>query len=345
MLTCLACGYPNPIHNKYCQQCGADLQDTAPATLEIATDDSDLGLNDPTVSDPKLITLAGGIPAKHCLVRLEWAAATDTGRQRQRNEDDFYACCQTNATQTKNQHLTRVSRGLFVVCDGMGGHAGGEIASAMAIAGISEQFQNFWLGNLPSGNCLIDMIRAVNQTIFYQNEQNSRQDYGRMGTTMVLMALHNTDITLAHVGDSRIYRICDSPKPFYEQLTRDHEVGNRLIDQGVPPEVAWARFDAHQLTQAIGPNENSRVEPAISSFRLTENTLFLLCSDGLCDNGVVENHWKTHLLPLLSPAYDLQQGVEDVLALGNEMNGHDNLTAILVRCIVAKTDERDTTPN
>ncbi len=347
MLTCPACGYLNPTHNKYCQECGADLQGTAesPANNDLEIDLAELRLNDPTISDAKLITVASNVPDGYRLVRLDWAAATHTGKLRQRNEDDFYACYQANGVQTKNQDLIKSSRGLFVVCDGMGGHAGGEIASAMAIAGIAQQFSNFWVEQLPSGDRLIAMIRAVNQTIFRQNEQNARQDYGRMGTTIALMALHNTDISLAHVGDSRIYRIGDSPKPFYEQLTRDHEVGNRLIDQGVPPEVAWARPDAHQLTQAIGPNEKSRIEPAINSFRLTENTLFLLCSDGLSDNGVVENHWKTHLLPLLSPAYDLQQGVEDVLALGNEMNGHDNLTAILVRCLVEKTVENDTTPN
>ena len=347
MLICPACGYLNPMHNKYCQECGADLQDFAESLTDKnwQLDAGDLELHDPTISNPNLITVASGIPAKHRLVRLDWAAATDRGRQRQRNEDDFYVSYQIHSLQTKNRNLTTVSRGLFVVCDGMGGHAGGEIASAMAIAGIADQFNNFSVEQLPDGDRLIAMIRQVNQTIYLQNEQNSRQDYRRMGTTMVLLALHNTDITLAHVGDSRIYRIGDTPKPFYEQLTRDHEVGNRLIDQGVPPEVAWARPDAHQLTQAIGPNEKSRVDPAINSFRLTENTLFLLCSDGLCDNGVVDNHWKTHLLPLLSPAYDLQQGVEDVLALGNEMNGHDNLTAILVRCLVEKIAEGDTTPN
>jgi serine/threonine protein phosphatase PrpC len=329
MLICPACGYPNPIENAYCQECGADLQTN-----------QQLVVYEPTISDSKVVTLASDPSPEYRIVRVDWAAATDQGRQRQRNEDDFYACYQSRSVQTKNSNLTRVCRGLFVVCDGMGGHAGGEIASAMAVSGIAEQFSSFWGETLPDSDRLIAMIRTVNQTIFLQNEQNARQDYGRMGTTLVLLALHNTDITLAHVGDSRIYRICDTPKPFYEQLTRDHEVGNRLIDQGVPPEVAWARFDAHQLTQAIGPNENSRVDPAVQSFKLTENTLFLLCTDGLCDNGVIDNHWKTHLLPLLSPAYDLQQGVEDVIALGNEMNGHDNLTAILVRCLV-----ENTTPN
>ncbi len=334
MLICPACGYPNPLGNAYCEQCGADLQ----IAQLLAGDDTD-----PTTPSIDRAQPRNDAP-KYRLVRVDWAAATDKGTQRQRNEDDFYACCQTQGWQTKNNGLTKVYRGLFVVCDGMGGHAGGEIASAMAIHGIAEQFSDFWNDTLPDSDRLIAMIRYVNQTIFLQNERNSRQDYGRMGTTMVLLALHDTDISLAHVGDSRIYRICDTPKPFYEQLTRDHEVGNRLIDQGVPPEVAWARADAHQLTQAIGPTENNRVMPAIQSLKLTENTLFLLCTDGLCDNGLIDNYWKTHLLPLLSPAYDLQQGVEDVLALGNEMNGHDNLTAILVRCLVEKIGDRDTTP-
>jgi len=325
MISCPVCAYPNPPENKYCQQCGAELTPSE--------DNSGFFIADTTVSDPTIITAPQG--ARYRIIHLDWAAVTDVGRQRQQNEDDFYASSQTIISQTKNSIPERIDRGLFVVCDGMGGHAGGEIASAMAVGGIADHFQFFWSDSLPSGEQVVSIVRAVNQSIFYQNEQNSRQDYGRMGTTLVMLALHNTQVVLAHVGDSRIYKITADPKPQCEQMTRDHEVGNRLIDQGVPPEVAWTRYDAHQLTQALGPNDSQRVEPATISFELEQSCLFLLCSDGLCDNGFVENYWKTHLLVLLSPSYNLQESLRDLVDLcNNEVNGHDNLTAILVRCLV-----------
>lgn len=325
MLSCPVCGYENPLDHKYCQQCGA--------TLNPSEENSGFFMADTTVSDPTLITAPAR--AKFRITHLDWAAVTDVGKQRHQNEDDFYASCQTIASQTKSSTPERIDRGLFVVCDGMGGHAGGEIASAMAVGGIADHFQFFWTDNLPTGEQVVSIVRAVNQSIFLQNEQNSRQDYGRMGTTLVMMALYNTQVVLAHVGDSRIYRITNQPRPQCEQMTRDHEVGNRLIDQGVPPEVAWTRHDAHQLTQALGPNDSHRIEPAISAFEVEESCLFLLCSDGLCDNGFVENYWKTHLLSLLDRGYHLQDSLQDVVDLcNNEVNGHDNLTAILVRCLV-----------
>ncbi|MFN3927427.1 MAG: protein phosphatase 2C domain-containing protein [Pseudanabaenaceae cyanobacterium] len=323
-----------------------------PISSEDTPPNSDFFSTDTTVSDPEptLVTepTTGSPSSPYRLVRVDWAAATDVGRLRQQNEDDFYVCVQSSGVQAKRFPIDRTDRGLFVVCDGMGGHAGGEIASAMAIEGIAERFHNFWTENLPTADELIQIIHQVNQTIYWRNEKNASQDYGRMGTTLVLMALHNTTVMIAHVGDSRIYRVIQEPKPTCELLTRDHEVGNRLIDQGIAPELAWSRPDAHQLTQAIGPNDQSRVEPGLQILQLDRDSLFLLCSDGLSDNGVIENYWKTHLLRLLSPAYDLQQAVEDVLALGNEVNGHDNLTAILVRCLVEKslgeleTDPKDT---
>jgi serine/threonine protein phosphatase PrpC len=346
MVTCPACGYANPDSSKFCLQCGAVLE--GKPTQDTPPTESEFFVADTTISDPTLITVptSASLPSKYRLVRVDWAAATDVGRQRQQNEDDFYVCVQNSSVLTKKLPHDRHDRGLFVVCDGMGGHAGGEIASAMAVEGIAEQFREFWSQQLPNAEQMVSMIREVNQTIYRLNEQSARQDYGRMGTTLVLLALHNTRVAIANVGDSRIYRVTSSPKPYCEQITKDHEVGNRLIDQGVPPEVAWARFDAHQLTQAIGPNEMGRVEPTMDFFDLDDNCLFLLCSDGLCDNSVVENYWKTHLYPLLSPAYDLQQGVEDVLALGNEINGHDNLTAVLVRCLVEKHPyQSDTAPS
>ena len=259
---------------------------------------------------------------------------------------------ETRNINGKSQISDRSDRGLFVLCDGMGGHEGGEIASAIAVNSISEQFRPFWIDTLPGERTLTEIISNANQAIFTKNESEQRLSLGRMGTTMVMLAIHDLDVMIAHVGDSRIYKVTNNPiranqqkfppsNPEYlsetaklEQITRDHEVLNQLLDLGLDLESAKSRPDAHQLTQAMGPHPSDILDPDIKSFSLTESTLFLLCSDGLCDNDAIEQNWQTHLLPILNKQIDIQTGVDNLIELGNNVNGHDNLTAILVLCDV-----------
>ncbi|MEA5477454.1 protein phosphatase 2C domain-containing protein [Pseudanabaena galeata UHCC 0370] len=268
---------------------------------------------------------------------LTYAGKTDVGMQRDRNEDDFVTILQTRSINGKSQISDRSHRGLFVLCDGMGGHEGGEVASAIAVNSITEQFRPFWIDTLPGEKKINEIICKANQEIFAKNESEQRQSLGRMGTTLVVLAIHDLNVLIAHVGDSRIYKVTNSHQELkleakLEQITRDHEVLNQLIDLGVEIEVARARPDAHQLTQALGPNPSDRLEPAIEFFSLNEPTLFLLCSDGLCDNDAIEDNWRSHLLPILNKETDLQTSLDNLIELGNNVNGHDNLTAILVLC-------------
>lgn len=273
---------------------------------------------------------------------ITYAGKTDVGMQRDRNEDDFVAVFQTRSINGKSQISDRSRRGLFVLCDGMGGHDGGEVASAIAVNSITDQFRPFWIDTLPGEKKLNEIICNANQAIFTKNENEKRKSLGRMGTTLVVLGIHDLDVVIAHVGDSRIYKVTNSPnleseskleaEPKLEQITRDHEVLNQLIDLGIEPEIAQSRPDAHQLTQALGPNPSDLLEPSIDYFSLTESTLFLLCSDGLCDNDVIDDNWRSHLLPILNKEVDLQTGLDRLIELGNNVNGHDNLTAVLVLC-------------
>jgi len=292
------------------------------------------------------------IPPEVYLKNIFYAGKTDVGKQRDRNEDDFVTIFQTRSIDGKTQISDHSDRGLFVLCDGMGGHEGGEVASAIAVNSISEKFRPFWIDTLPGERTLTEIIANANQAIFIKNESEQRLSLGRMGTTMVMLAIHDLDVMIAHVGDSRIYKVTNNPisshsqkfapaNPEYisetsklEQITRDHEVLNQLLDLGLDLESAQSRPDAHQLTQAMGPYSSDILEPDIQSFSLTEPTLFLLCSDGLCDNDVIEQNWQTHLLPILNKQIDIQTGVDNLIELGNNVNGHDNLTAILVLCDV-----------
>lgn len=289
------------------------------------------------------------------LQNVAYAGKTDVGRQRDLNEDDFVTIFQTRSIHGKSQIRDRSQRGLFVLCDGMGGHEGGSEASKTAVNSITDQFLPFWIDTLPGQKKLNEIITNANQEIFLKNENENRQALGRMGTTLVMLTIHDLKVAIAHVGDSRIYQVtntlvpddrlnnleegiesaslnCKYPK--LEQLTRDHEVFNQLIDLGIDRESALARPDAHQLTQALGPNPNSLLEPAIQFLTLTESTLFLLCSDGLSDNDAIEQNWQTHLLPILNKEVDLETGLEKLIELGNKINGYDNITAILVLCDV-----------
>jgi serine/threonine protein phosphatase PrpC len=280
-----------------------------------------------------------GISPSSYLIDVTYGGKTDVGRQRDRNEDDFAAIFQTRSINGKSQISDRSHRGLFILCDGMGGHAGGEEASAIAVNSITDQFRPFWIDTLPGEKKLREIICNANQAIFAKNEGENRRDLGRMGTTLVMFAIHDLNVAIAHVGDSRIYKlshknIAGNSVGKLEQITRDHDVFNQLIDLGLDLESALARPDTHQLTQALGPHSSERLEPTITFFSLTEPTLFLLCSDGLCDNDAIEQNWQTHLLPILNQEVPLDTGLKRLIDLGNSVNGHDNLTAVLILCNV-----------
>nr|MDJ0729964.1 protein phosphatase 2C domain-containing protein [Crocosphaera sp.] len=179
-----------------------------------------------------------------------------------------------------------------------------------------------------------------NKKLYDVNQSNASSGSGRMGTTLVLMLVDQTKVAVAHVGDSRVYSI--SRKKGVQQLTVDHEVGQRAIQNGVDPKLAYARPDAYQLTQALGPHDNNYIQPDIRFLDLAEDSLFLLCSDGLCDNDLVEDHWETYLLPLLSSSQSLDKGMTKLIDFANSYNGHDNITAVFVKVkIRPKVNSKD----
>jgi len=147
-----------------------------------------------------------------------------------------------------------------------------------------------------------------------------------------MLLIQDTQAIVAHVGDSRLYRL--TRKRGLEQVTVDHEVGQREITRGVEASIAYARPDAYQLTQALGPRDENSIDPDVGFFEINEDTLLLLASDGLSDNDLLETHWQTHLDPLLNSGVNLERGVTDLIDLGNQHNGHDNITGILIRAKV-----------
>ncbi|MEO1297437.1 MAG: serine/threonine phosphatase [Cyanobacteria bacterium J06636_16] len=261
------------------------------------------------------------------LYQLDEAGQTHVGRQRTHNEDSFYA--ETDLRRIDSPDGTSLeARGLYILCDGMGGHAGGEVASTLAVNTLRDHFEIHWQANLPDEATLKEGILRANQAIFELKETDARSGSARMGTTLVMLLLLDNQAIVAHVGDSRLYAFT---RQGLKQVTIDHEVGQREISRGVEPAIAYARPDAYQLTQALGPRDSDEVSPNIASIYINQDTVFLLCSDGLSDNDLLEEHAETHIEPLLRSNCNLEEGITHLIDLANEHNGHDNITAIAVR--------------
>ncbi|MDZ8082149.1 MAG: serine/threonine phosphatase [Nostoc sp. DcaGUA01] len=266
------------------------------------------------------------------LSSLEDAGRTDVGRQRHHNEDYFGIETKIEKLELPKSRILQ-GYGLYILCDGMGGHAGGEVASELAVNTLRQYFQEHWIPNqLPTENSIREAVYLANEAIYKLNQQDARSGVGRMGTTLVMLLIQDTQAAVAHVGDSRLYRL--TRKQGLQQVTVDHEVGQREITRGVEASIAYARPDAYQLTQALGPRDENSINPDVGFFEINEDTLLVLASDGLSDNDLLETHWQTHLEPLLSSGANLERGVTDLIDLANQHNGHDNITAILIRAKV-----------
>jgi serine/threonine protein phosphatase PrpC len=262
------------------------------------------------------------------LVAIEDAGQSHVGQQRNHNEDWFFT--QTEILKASDPSGARLqAQGLYILCDGMGGHASGEVASQLAVTSLQEYFAQHWRNELPNRECLNEGVVRANQVIFDANQTKDTSGIGRMGTTLVLVLVQDLQVAVVHVGDSRLYSY--SKRAGLRQLTTDHEVGQREINRGVEPAIAYARPDAYQLTQALGPRNQDSLRPGISYHNIVEDTVLILCSDGLSDNDLLERHTASHITPLLSSKVNLDQGLAQLIQLANEKNGHDNITAVLVR--------------
>ncbi len=264
---------------------------------------------------------------------LEAAAATDVGQQRDHNED-FYSI-ETNYRIKQNpEGINSEYQGLYILCDGMGGHAAGEVASAMAIQKLQNYWGKNWQDVLPSSEEIQQSILFTNQALFEINQDKAAAGNGRMGTTLVMVMIQGNQVAVAHVGDSRCYILEAHGNPV--QITLDHEVGQREILRGVEPEIAYGRHDSYQLTQAIGPRDEDSIDPEIQFFSLREDTLILLASDGLTDQDLLEIHGEELLRPMVRKDISLSAGVNKLVEFGNIYNGHDNITTIAVLVSIEK---------
>jgi protein phosphatase len=250
--------------------------------------------------------------------RLEASGATDVGRKRQLNEDVF---------------LVDDELGVYLVADGMGGHAAGEVASRLAadeilraFSGRSSLTQETWpehwdMKRSATANLLVDAILAGHERV--TNAVNRDQNLKGMGTTVVV-AVHpaaSRNLVVCHVGDSRAYRVRHNR---LEVLTEDHSWVHEQVAAGfLTEEAARTHPLKNVVTQALGGSAEPKVD--LLETELMNEDLYLLCSDGL--NSMLTDE---EILELLTCDEPLDVRTRKLIEAANERGGNDNVTVVLL---------------
>jgi PPM family protein phosphatase len=250
------------------------------------------------------------------------AAASHKGRVRTANEDSFGICA---------------DEGLFVVCDGMGGAAAGEVASRVAVdavlkslcgprkAAAARDTDPGPIGDGASSEVpvlLRDAVSDANHMVFSQAANDSRL-HG-MGTTLVALMAQGHKVWVAHVGDSRCYRFRDGG---LEQLTRDHSLVDEQVKLGqLTREEAERSPLRNVITRAVGSQRSVSTE--INELETVAGDLFLLCSDGLT-RELPDGRIQT----ILKLSDDLDTICKSLIDAANDAGGRDNVTCVVVRTV------------
>lgn len=261
---------------------------------------------------------------------------TDTGPLREHNEDACYPPANQAITLAHGQNP------LAIVCDGIGGQEGGEIAAQLAIETLPREINQSPTTDIEvyPGSCSLAIeqaIRVTNDLISQRNDQESRQDRQRMGTTLVMAFAQAQEMYAAHVGDSRIYWITAQG---CHQVTVDDDLADREVKLGYLLYRDAIQYpNAGALVQALGMSSATNLHPTVQRLIVDQDCVFLLCSDGLSDYDRVEQYWDIEILPLLQGEKTVTAVGESLLQLANQKNGHDNSTIALVYCRVVPAAE------
>lgn len=249
--------------------------------------------------------------------KLSFVGKTDTGRVREHNEDTI---------------ASDVDVGLLVLADGMGGYNAGEVASGIAVKTITnlvrEGLAREDLGAVDRSTGLTrpsivlrDAITRANK-IIYQTARSQAECEG-MGTTVVAALFYDNRISIAHVGDSRLYRQRGSA---ISQVTMDHSLLQELVDRGFySPEEAQRAANKNYVTRALGVEPQVEVE--VQEHPVDKGDIFILCSDGLSD--MVED--EDIRLTISTFGANLDTVAKQLIQLANENGGRDNVSVVLAQ--------------
>jgi PPM family protein phosphatase len=223
--------------------------------------------------------------------------ATDTGRKRRRNEDDYV-----------------VEPPLFAVADGMGGAQAGELASSLAAGAVRDDQHERGSGE----RHVVELIQEANRRVYQRSAEDAA--VSGMGTTMTVALVENGNVTFGHVGDSRAYLIRDGR---LEQLTEDHSLVAELVRSGqLSPEEAETHPQRSVITRALGSDPDVDVDAF--SIPAREGDLFMICSDGL--TSMVDD--DLILRTVEKNRGDLRRAAKALISAANKRGGEDNITVI-----------------
>ena len=252
---------------------------------------------------------------------LEIVVRTDPGMIRELNEDSVFA---------------ETGRGLVILADGMGGYNAGEVASGMATSFLASALEtSFFDSTMPGVNgsggastahgCLLESITRANTAIF--NAALSEPHLSGMGTTLVTALFHDNRMTVAHIGDSRLYLLRDD---ILSSVTRDHSLLQEQLDSGmITPEEARFSQNKNLVTRALGVEPT--VDPEINEYPVQPGDVYLFCSDGLNDMLVDEEIQ----LVLQTLSVNLSLAAKQLVQMANDNGGRDNISVILVKILRA----------
>ncbi|MGB3200422.1 MAG: protein phosphatase 2C domain-containing protein [Nodosilinea sp.] len=282
-----------------------------------------------------LAELEGAIQAlsQGLLVTVDWGSDTDQGPTRDRNEDACYP-----EKDLRQQRLSgRIEGGesppLLLVCDGIGGHEQGNVASQTAIKLLQQELepltQQPHLSPATVARRLRQALILANDAIAARNNDEQRSARARMGTTVVVALVHFPYVSIAHVGDSRAYRV--SPRTCY-QITVDDDVASREAQLGYALYSEAVQLPSGgALIQALGISDSDLLYPSVQHLLLDDQVVLLLCSDGLSDYDRVEALAPSLAASLVHAPGPIHPAIEALIQQANRLNGHDNVTVGLMR--------------
>lgn len=236
-------------------------------------------------------------------------AKTDIGKMRSMNQDCIYA----------SPDEERIK--LYILADGMGGYNGGEIASSLAVESVKNYVKSYFASIQLDRESILNFLK---ETMEYANKvvyEKSREDEAleEMGTTLEICLIYGNKVFIAHIGDSRVYRI---RKNFIRKLTTDHSYVEKLVKDGtITREQAYTHPKKNMLTQALGCSLD--IEPEIMVKGFLKDDVLLICSDGLT-NMVSENE----IYGIIKT--NIEKANEVLVSRANDNGGLDNISVIII---------------
>jgi protein phosphatase len=341
MLRCPSCGSENSLDEQFCVNCGFELTERGVCLLEERAAQENESVTPPAfVAAGRVYVVRAeqpSVPEKSAFptgVRLAFGIQSDVGLVRGAgggvDEDSVFAA----AFAAMHESVAQPTVGLFIVADGIGGSAAGEVASRMCVQIVAGGLMQAVVapvlaGNPPDAEMIREAIQAAVQNANVQILHAARERQNDMGTTITLALVVNDGAYIANVGDSRTYVIEDSQ---LRQITRDHSVVAGLVERGeIQPDEIYNHPQRNYILRSLGAKEYLDVDlfpPEGGALKLKPGMRLLLCCDGLWEMTRNEGIEEVFLSEL-----DPQKTADKLVQAANKGGGEDNVSVVVVNLV------------